>query len=556
MAYYPPGSTRLICRCKLASAVQKVWLPAPPQEQQLWSSAATAARALALSLVLEQLLRVCPGVKKVYVLVRPKRGVFPHERLQRLLAGPLFHLHQQGQVGKPSQCIIEALEGDILQPACGLSPEDQRRLHSEVDLVVHAAASIKFEDHIHQSLLHNYVATRHVADLAGEMSHAKALVHISTAYVNSHLPKGSLVHERIYPLSIPTTAQHRAQLTHAQVHEPPPKAAVRVADEADPAAELAARGPVPGTAGRPGSWHAELAGRLLSLPSDEPDVQAQRLLRHTGFPNAYCLTKHMAEALLAERHLKPCPVAIVRPSIIGSVALRPLPGYVGNKSGATGAALAIATGLAAYTCHQPKNPIDIVPADLVASAVLACAAEAMQGHLNSHASPSIVHVCTSDCHPITTAQFYTGILAYFARHPPPHRLALGRYPQYGGRNIVGAGWQLTCRNAAENVKFATVAAVLRVGGQGRAASQVLSGWKAWRTYNTPALDFNLRFEVSRLEHLEARLDPGERSDQLKLSWDPEVDSWEDYMAVYMGGLDRFCFKREPLAPAAPAQVRV
>lgn len=63
------------------------------------------------------------------------------------------------------------------------------------------------------------------------------------------------------------------------------------------------------------------------------------------FPNNYCFSKHLAESLMADYHNHSFPVAIVRPSIIGALAGSPLPGYVGNTAGSTGAALAIATGM-------------------------------------------------------------------------------------------------------------------------------------------------------------------------------------------------------------------
>ena len=64
------------------------------------------------------------------------------------------------------------------------------------------------------------------------------------------------------------------------------------------------------------------------------------------FPNTYCFSKRLAEAMLAGRHGPALPLAIVRPSIVGAVSGLPLPGYVGNTAGSTGAALAIATGTA------------------------------------------------------------------------------------------------------------------------------------------------------------------------------------------------------------------
>lgn len=42
--------------------------------------------------MLEQLLRTCPNVLRVLVLVRGKRGVSPQDRLRSLLDHELFHL--------------------------------------------------------------------------------------------------------------------------------------------------------------------------------------------------------------------------------------------------------------------------------------------------------------------------------------------------------------------------------------------------------------------------------------------------------------------------------
>ena len=74
-------------------------------------------------------------------------------------------------------------------------------------------------------------------------------------------------------------------------------------------------------------------------------AQAQDLLRDVGLPNSYTLTKHMAEGLVADMHAAGVlPVAIVRPSIIGCIAHKPVPGYFGNSAGLTSAILAFASG--------------------------------------------------------------------------------------------------------------------------------------------------------------------------------------------------------------------
>lgn len=43
-------------------------------------------------------------------------------------------------------------------------------------------------------------ATKHLADMAGQMPHLEAFVHVSTAYVNGNQPKGSLVPEQLIGL--------------------------------------------------------------------------------------------------------------------------------------------------------------------------------------------------------------------------------------------------------------------------------------------------------------------------------------------------------------------
>lgn len=79
-------------------------------------------------------------------------------------------------------------------------------------------------------------------------------------------------------------------------------------------------------------------------------VQAQRLLKQVRLPNNYTLTKHMCEDLLQDMQSNSFRVAIVRPTIIGAIAVAPLPGYFGNAAGLTSCILAFASG-AGYGQH-------------------------------------------------------------------------------------------------------------------------------------------------------------------------------------------------------------
>ena len=144
----------------------------------------TGATGFVGSLVLEQLLRTCPDIHKVYVLVRQKHGVPPRQRIRQLLfTNPLFHLLGQATASDSSNNIelvnsnnqlekvhrverdnfqalagkVEAIPGDLALPDFGIADADLQKLHAETQVVIHAAASISFDDHIHDAIMHNYM---------------------------------------------------------------------------------------------------------------------------------------------------------------------------------------------------------------------------------------------------------------------------------------------------------------------------------------------------------------------------------------------------------------
>ena len=165
----------------------------------------------------------------------------------------------------------------------------------------------------------------------------RGMVHVSTAYVNAHLQKGTHVEERIYPLVRETTDKKT------------------------------------GTKVRTVLSHSEVAAELLALPRDAATKAANKLVAEFGFPNAYTLSKHLAEdavadavegklPLFSERKSgkeeregssssspsprNNLPAAIVRPTIIGACAGGPAPGYFGNAAGPTQLILAYASEMA------------------------------------------------------------------------------------------------------------------------------------------------------------------------------------------------------------------
>ena len=64
---------------------------------------------------------------------------------------------------------LEIIPGDLAQPECGISKEDQNRLLPEVQYIIHAAANIQFDNPIQTDLNLSYVATKTIADLAAKV---------------------------------------------------------------------------------------------------------------------------------------------------------------------------------------------------------------------------------------------------------------------------------------------------------------------------------------------------------------------------------------------------
>lgn len=121
--------------------------------------------------------------------------------------------------------------------------------------------------------------------VASQMDQLRAFVHVSTFFVNNHLPRNSHVQERIYPLPLEVN-------------------------------------------GEPTS-HREYVAAMLSMDADAANKHTANLMQKLNLTSTYAFGKHLAEQLVDSTVIKPgVSRAIVRPSLIAGVAQEPYPGYV------------------------------------------------------------------------------------------------------------------------------------------------------------------------------------------------------------------------------------
>lgn len=264
--------------------------------------------------LLEKLLRSCPEIGNCYVLVRPKKGVQPRDRVKDIFNSKLFEKLCEEQPGLQSKVI--PISGDILEPHFGMSVEDQHRVCEDVSVVFHSAATVKFDEELKLSVQMNVVGVQHLLSICRKMSQLQSLVHVSTAYANCDRDQ---VAERVY--------------------EPPlhPRKLIDAVEWMD----------------------TETIGALTT-----------KLIGSR--PNTYTYTKAMAESLLLEE-AQGLPIAIVRPSIVGASWEEPVPGWVDNLNGPTGLLVAIGKGLLRCMHGNFHATADVVPVDIATNAMIVVA---------------------------------------------------------------------------------------------------------------------------------------------------------------------------------------
>lgn len=162
--------------------------------------------------LIEKLLRSCPGLKRIYVLMRNKKNVTGGERLKKItdlevsryksnlnvcFFNGIFQLFDRLKQEQPDALEkLKCIYGDVTLLNLGLSDEDMRILIEEVNVIFHGAASVRFDDHLTDAILMNTRGAREVANLALAMKNKPVFVHISTTYCNTDR---KVIEEMIYP---------------------------------------------------------------------------------------------------------------------------------------------------------------------------------------------------------------------------------------------------------------------------------------------------------------------------------------------------------------------
>ncbi|KAI8034311.1 hypothetical protein M5D96_012977 [Drosophila gunungcola] len=211
--------------------------------------------------LIEKLLRSC-HVRRIYVLLRPRRQMTADQRLLRLRQATVFHVLV---AEKPQELDkVVAVPGDVSLPGLGIDPAMRERMRG-VSLVYHCAATVRFDEPLRVALRLNVGGTLEALKFAEGLPNLRAFVHVSTFYSNPYLKR---VEPKYYS--------------------------------------------------SPMDWR--LCLRLLEEVADDGMLNALTRKLIVGFPNTYTFTKNLAESLVNDyRHR--LPLIVYRPSIALKISL-------------------------------------------------------------------------------------------------------------------------------------------------------------------------------------------------------------------------------------------
>ncbi|XP_073965099.1 putative fatty acyl-CoA reductase CG5065 isoform X1 [Choristoneura fumiferana] len=299
----------------------------------------TGATGFMGKVLVEKLLRCCPGIKRIYLLMRSKKGLSITERLEDFLKSQVFsNLHENNP-----KCFekLRLVPGDILVENLGISEEDREELRRECQIIFHCAACVRFDMKLKDAANLNIWGTLRVLELVEGMRNIEVYIQVSTAYCRCELP---VLEERVYE------TEHN------------PQKLLQCVDWMDD----------------------ELLTHL------EPKLIAPQ-------PNTYAYTKSLSEALVAQYEGR-FPIAIVRPSIVTAALKEPMPGWVDNLNGPTGLLVGAGKGVIRTMHLKESLKADVVPVDLVVNGCILVAYNTGRTRLGQVA---VVNLTESGRNPLT-----------------------------------------------------------------------------------------------------------------------------------------------------------
>ncbi|XP_076114354.1 fatty acyl-CoA reductase 1-like isoform X1 [Mytilus galloprovincialis] len=332
----------------------------------------TGATGFIGKVLLEKLLRSCPNVGNLYLLVRPKKSQDCHQRITEISQSPVFDKVRAENPNFDKKLI--PIHGDITQEGLGISEENVELLENHVNIVFHSAATIRFDEPLSNSeeidsssaksgsalrvaMEMNVLGVRKMIQLCNNFKKLEVFVHVSTAYANCDRP---FIEEMVYQPSV----------------EP-----------------------------------QKLIDALDWLDDEMLDQITSKLIGDK--PNTYTFTKQLAEHLLIKEGSN-LPLAILRPSIVGASWKEPFPGWIDNFNGPSGLYVAAGKGILRYMNCDAMGVADIIPVDIPVNMMITMA---WYTAVYKPSTVPIFHSTSGSVNPFTWGEIENVVMNFWKKVP-------------------------------------------------------------------------------------------------------------------------------------------
>jgi long-chain acyl-CoA synthetase len=510
-----------------------------------------------LSLLLDRF----PGIRRVFLMVRASTEAESESRFWESIVpspalDPLRHRYGKG-LEKLLKEKVEVVGGDITYENLGLSESTAKRIADEIDVLLNSSGRVTFNPPLEAALKTNVTGTLNTLAFAKRMRRP-ALVHVSTCFVAGNR-SGEIWENEPLIGYFPRKGVEVSEFSVEKEIDDCERLAARVRDEsqdkslADRFRELARKrfleeGRDPDDEKALGLAIArERKNWIRSRLTDLGVAKAQ----DWGWPNIYTYTKSLGEQLVAAE--EGVVRAIVRPAIVESAVEFPFPGW---NEGFTTTAPLVRMAMRGQNLFPVATDVilDVIPVDMVASAVLAVTAQAIVEE------PELVfQVSSGDSNPSKLGRL-VDLLGLFKREHFREKP--------GGNRILN---EIAARMEAQAVKPESfekyslpllhkatkkVSEVLEKVSARQAgplaplvaqAKEAVDSFEAftregeehYRTFRPFIVDNKYVFRADNTRALFARIDPG-----AGLVFDPPRIDWYDYwLNVHLPGLQKWVFPK-------------
>ncbi|KFU87070.1 Fatty acyl-CoA reductase 1 [Chaetura pelagica] len=315
----------------------------------------TGATGFMGKVLLEKLLRSCPKVQAVYVLVRCKAGMTPEARIEEITSCKLFDRLREEQPDFKAKIIV--ITSELTKPDLDLSEPIKEKLIECINIIFHCAATIRFNETLRDAVQLNVTATQQLLYLAQQMKNLEVFMHVSTAYAYCNQKQ---IGEVVYP---------------------PPVDPKKLIDCLE--------------------WMDD------GLVNDiTPKLIGDR-------PNTYTFTKALAEYVVQQEGAK-LNTAIIRPSIVGASWKEPFPGWIDNFNGPSGLIIAAGKGILRTIRASNDALADLVPVDVVVNMTLAAA---WYSGVNRPNNVMVYNCTTGGTNPFHWGEVEYHVISTFKRNP-------------------------------------------------------------------------------------------------------------------------------------------